>query len=263
MSEQTKTLTRHGAPCWLDVLTGDVGRSNEFYSGLFGWTADEGSPEFNGYFMYSLDGAPIAGGMPNSPGGGSADRWGIHFATDDAAATSDAVVGAGGTARTGVMDIGTLGSNAMFTDAAGSTFGIWKAKDFAGSARMAAVGAPCWFELRTDNYDAAIDFYASVFGLQASSMSDDPQHKYTTLGIDGAPLAGIMDTHVSPGAAPAGWHVYFGVSDTDAALDRVRELGGSVTRDAEDGPFGREADLADPGGVAFSIVSVDGEGGCA
>lgn len=259
MTQQQVSITRTGAPCWIDVLTSDVRRSNDFYGELFGWTAADGMEEFGGYYMYSLDGAPIAGGMPNGPDSATADRWGIHLATGDAGATSAAVVKAGGAAYMGVMDIATLGSNAMFSDASGSTFGVWQAKEFAGCSTMAAVGAPCWFELGTDNYAGAIDFYRDVFGLEASTMSDDPQFKYTTLGLGGSPLAGIMDTTVMPdGPARAGWRVYFGVADTDAALRTVRALGGTVTREPEDSPFGREAGVADPTGAEFSIVSVAG-----
>ena len=40
-------------------------------------------------------------------------------------------------------------------------------------------------------------------------------------------------------------------------LDRVVELGGSVTVPAVDSPYGRLATVADPTGGAFRVVSVD------
>ena len=52
-----------GAPCWIDLLTSDEARAREFYTGVFGWTAGEGSSEFGGYFMFLRDGVPVAGGM--------------------------------------------------------------------------------------------------------------------------------------------------------------------------------------------------------
>ncbi|GAB3564216.1 VOC family protein [Spelaeicoccus albus] len=249
-----------GAPCWIDLLTSDVERSNAFYERIFGWTAGAGAPEFGGYYMYFLDGAPIAGGMPNSPSMETADRWGIHVNTVDAQATSAAVARAGGKALSDVMEIGSMGLNAMFADPAGSEFGIWQAKEFAGCSVMAAVGAPCWFELGTSDYDSAVEFYGQVLGLEASVMSDDPGFKYTTLGAGGSPLAGIMDTRTMGGPLRDGWNVYFGVADTDEVLGRVPSLGGSVTGEAKDSPFGRVAEVADPAGVRFSVVSVQDEG---
>jgi predicted enzyme related to lactoylglutathione lyase len=53
-----------GAPCWMDLLTSDTGRAREFYGRVFGWTAGEASPEFGGYFMFFIDGAPVAGCTP-------------------------------------------------------------------------------------------------------------------------------------------------------------------------------------------------------
>lgn len=58
-----------------------------------------------------------------------------------------------------------------------------------------------------------------------------------------------------PEAVPAHWSIYFGVEDTDAALARVVELGGSVVQGAEDTPYGRLAAAADPTGARFKLVA--------
>ena len=63
----TSPTAQPGAPCWIDLLTSDPGRSRAFYGQLFGWTAEEASPEFGGYFMFLHNGAPVAGAMPNAP----------------------------------------------------------------------------------------------------------------------------------------------------------------------------------------------------
>ena len=67
-------------------------------------------------------------------------------------------------------------------------------------------------------------------------------------------LAGIMDDSPYPGDEPAHWDVYFAVSDADAAIARIQELGGSVVRPAEDTPYGRLATVADPTGTQFRLV---------
>ena len=45
------------------------------------------------------------------------------------------------------------------------------------------------------------------------------------------------------------------VADTDAALERIVELGGSVAMPAENTPFGRLAQAADPTGALFKLVA--------
>lgn len=88
-------------------------------------------------------------------------------------------------------------------------------------------------------------------------MSDVPEFRYTTLGEGEGQLAGIMDAgSMLPEGVPAHWSVYFGVEDTDAALAKITELGGSTILPAEDTPYGRLAQAADPMGVLFKLVSV-------
>jgi predicted enzyme related to lactoylglutathione lyase len=62
-----------GAPCWVDLTTSDTGRSREFYTRLFGWTAEEPAEEFGGYFSFRKDGVRVAGCMARQPGAG--DAW--------------------------------------------------------------------------------------------------------------------------------------------------------------------------------------------
>ncbi len=58
-----------------------------------------------------------------------------------------------------------------------------------------------------------------------------------------------------PDGVPVYWSVYFGVEDTDAALAKIVDLGGSILRAAEDTPYGRLATAADPTGAQFKLVA--------
>ncbi len=69
-------------------------------------------------------------------------------------------------------------------------------------------------------------------------------------------LAGIMDASgFLPDGVPAHWSVYFGVDDTDAALAKIVDLGGSILMAAQDTPYGRLATAADPTGAQFKLVA--------
>jgi predicted enzyme related to lactoylglutathione lyase len=56
-------------------------------------------------------------------------------------------------------------------------------------------------------------------------------------------------------ARPPSGRCNFGVADTDAALARLVELGGSVVQGAQDTPYGRLAHAADPTGAEFKLVA--------
>ena len=121
---------------------------------------------------------------------------------------------------------------------------------------LAEPGTPNWFELHTRDYDASVTFYRQVFGWDTHVMSDDPGFRYTTFGEGDGALAGVMDaTAFLPEGAPAGWSIYFGVDDTDAALDKIVEMGGSILLPPDDSPFGRLAQAADPTGASFKLIS--------
>ena len=153
------------------------------------------------------------------------------------------------------MDVPVQGTMAVVTDAGGAAIGVWQPAAHQGFGVLGEPGAPSWFELHTRDYDASVRFYRDVFGWDTHAVSDTPEFRYTTLGEGDGQLAGIMDAAAFlPEGEPARWSIYFGVDDTDAALARIMELGGSVVTGAEDTPYGRLAEAADPTGARFKLV---------
>jgi len=247
--------TTPGAPCWIDLMTSDPARSRAFYSALFGWSAGEGSAEFGGYFMFLRDGAPIAGGMPNSPEVDLADQWGIYLAVDDARTAVAAAQAEGAQVCQGVLQIADLGGSAVLDDLGGARIGLWQTDTFAGFATRGEPGAPGWFELHTRAYGESVSFYRNALRWDAHTMSDAPEFRYTTLGRDEGARAGIMDASgMLPEGAGGQWSVYFAVEDTDAALAKASELGGSAVMAPMDTPYGRLAIVSDPTGAQFKLV---------
>ena len=244
-----------GAPCWIELLTSDTAASRRFYAELFGWTAEEPSPEFGGYFMFTRQGVPVAGGMPSQPDMGP-DRWAVYLATDDARKAVEATLANGGEVIVPATEVADLGTMAVIADPGGAAIGMWQAGAFGGFSVLAEPGAPSWFELQTRDYQGVLSFYRTVFGWDTQVLGESPEMAYTVLRHGDEFLAGVMDASgVLPGDRPAHWSVYFGVADTDAALARTVELGGSVLQAAEDTPYGRLAGAADPTGAPFKLVA--------
>jgi uncharacterized protein len=245
-----------GAPCWIELFTGDTDAAESFYGELFGWTAQAAGEEFGGYINFHKDGVPVAGCMRNDGSAGVPDLWSTYLATDDAKALADAVVAHGGQVMVAPMDVMDLGTMAVFLDTGGASIGAWQPGLHKGFGLIAEPGAPAWFELHTRAYDASVAFYRDVFGWDTHVMSDTPEFRYTTLGEGTEALAGIMDAEsMLPEGASSRWVVYLAVADADATVAAASGLGGAVVDPPVDTPYGRMATLTDRTGAAFKVVA--------
>ncbi|WP_223694736.1 VOC family protein [Leifsonia poae] len=254
-------LTNHrlGEPCWVDYASSDVAASRDFYTSLFGWTADAAPEEYGGYITFRSNGHAVAG-LGSVMNEQQATGWTTYLLVDDAAASEKAAVDAGATVFAPTMTVGSQGTMAVVGDPGGAAVGLWQPDQFAGFELAAEAGAPAWHELYAADYGRQLDFYCTVFGWHPQPLSDTDDFRYATFGAEGSPAGGVYDTGAEPSAGtPRGWVVYFGVTDADAACARVVELGGHVIRHPWDSEFGRFAEVADPQGGVFLLHHVQPE----
>jgi predicted enzyme related to lactoylglutathione lyase len=245
-----------GAPCWVDLYTSAPEKTRPFYCDLFGWKDEEAGEEYGGYVNFVKDGVPVAGCMRNDGHSGAPDQWSVYLAMEDARATVDVAAANGGQVLVPPMDVGDLGTMAVVLDAGQAAIGIWQPGVHKGFGILGEPGTPTWFELFTRDYEAAVEFYRTVFGWDTHVAGDTPEFRYTTMGEGEGQLAGIMDASAFlPDGVPASWSIYFGVEDADAALAKLVELGGSVVAAAQDTPYGRLAQAADPTGAPFKLIA--------
>jgi uncharacterized protein len=244
-----------GAPCWMDLSTSDRGRATAFYSALFGWDAYDTGADYGHYTLFGKGDAGIAGMMQGQEG--MPDAWTVYFAVADAEKTLAAAKSAGGEILSDAMVVGDRGTLGVLADPSGAAVGVWQPDQLNGFQLYGEVGAPCWHELMTNDFAAATEFYAKVLPVTAEAMEMGDGPEYKTLNVDGESHAGIFDAATMlPEGVPSYWSVYYGVEDTDAAVEKVEELGGSVVMPVQDSPFGRWAIVTDPMGASFAIVAV-------
>jgi predicted enzyme related to lactoylglutathione lyase len=251
----TRDRAPRGAPSWADLWTSDVDSSRAFYSELFGWEALEADPQFGGYFMFTHNGAPVAGGMGDMGDMKAENIWQIYLQTDDAESTLERVQRLGGTVVSPAMPVADLGTQAILTDATGAHLGLWQPGTFGGFSTLTEHGTPSWFELATSDYAKAVAFYEEAFGWTTSSISDTDEFRYTVMtDPDGGPeLAGIMDASGFLGEESSNWSVYWHVDDAVATARTAEKLGGSIVQETNETPYGVLAELADPSGARFRI----------
>ena len=244
-----------GAPCWIDLFSSDTDKAQQFYGGIFDWTAEVGGPEYDGYINFSKDGVLVAGCMHNDGSAGVPDGWNTYLAVADAKETVESASDHGATVHMQPMEVMDLGSMAMIADPGGAAIGVWQPALHKGFGVFGEAGAPGWFELHTRDYDTVIPFYRDVFGWDTHTMSETPEFRYTTLGEGDDSLAGVMDATSSlPDGAQSYWAVYIAVADADATAAKATELGGSVVVPPENTPYGRLATITDSTGASLRLL---------
>jgi predicted enzyme related to lactoylglutathione lyase len=253
MSPRRSTPWPSGAPTWVDVTTPDMDAAQAFYGGLLGWSFGEGDPDFGGYCMCEVDGLPAAGMAPAREGVPAA--WTLYFAHDDAQAAADAITDAGGTLLSEVLRIGDAGTMVIGADPSGAAFGIWQTDQMIGVGVVNEPGGLSWEDLRSNDPDAAREFYASLLGwtYQPLPMAGPDYATFHHPGDD-APLGGLGGM-MGMDSFPSHWIAYFGVSDVDAAVAYAEANGGHVLSPGFDTPYGRMAALTDPHGASFWVTT--------
>ena len=113
-----------------------------------------------------------------------------------------------------------------------------------------------WYELMTTDMETAQAFYAHVVGW-GTRDSSAPRLTYSLFTTGDSPVAGLMN--VPEGARRTGvtpqWMVYVGVDDVDAAVGRIKRLGGAVYVPTTDVPnISRFSVVADPQMATLALV---------
>jgi hypothetical protein len=245
-----------GAPCWIDLWTGDVDGSRQFYADLFGWEAQEPSVDFGGYFMFTRHGVPVAGAMGDMGETPADNTWKIFLTTPDINETIALGESAGANFAFPPMPVADMGIQTVLNDSTGAALGAWQPIEFQGFMTLEEPGTPCWFELNARDYHAAVDFYQRVFHLEPKVMSDSDEFRYTSLVSGDIEVAGILDASGSLGDGVASnWVVYWQVDDISQSLSLVSTLGGRVIDGPVDSPYGPIATVCDPSGAVFKLRS--------
>ena len=107
----------------------------KFYSDIFGWEAQEPSAEFGGYFMFTRNGVPVAGGMGDMGDLRANNTWKVYLTTDDLARTVKTAEAEGGQLVGPPMAVADLGTQAVLDDPTGAAL--------AHGNRGHSPGSPC------------------------------------------------------------------------------------------------------------------------
>jgi predicted enzyme related to lactoylglutathione lyase len=245
-----------GTPSWVDHATKNLAASNSFYSGLFGWEAEDQGEEMGHYTILTKDGKTVAGNI-TVMAEGQPSVWVSYISVDDTDVTVDLAEKAGAAVFVEPMDVSDIGRMAVFADPTGAAIGIWQPKTFKGAELANEPGSFVWNELNTRDVPAAKAFYPEVFGWKANDM-DMGGMIYTEWKLGDKPIAGMQAMpDMVPVEVPSHWLVYFAVDDTDATVSKATSAGATTLLPPMDIPPGRFAVLSDPDGAAFAVIKTN------
>ena len=247
------TSYAHGTPCWVDVTSSELDNTIAFYTGLFGWKADDPIPDAGGYTLFTLNGKNVAAGSPPQQEG-MPSVWTTYIASDDVDDTATKIRDAGGTVMMDPFDVFDSGRMTVAQDPTGAIFGVWQAKEHIGAQLANEPGTFVWNQCQTSDPARAAEFYQAVFGYEIDQMDMGLGEPFRVLKVGGRSIAGVREPVA--GDAPPHWSTVFAVADADETAARAKELGATVLMEPFDLPeIGRLAVIRDPAGAVLQVMA--------
>jgi predicted enzyme related to lactoylglutathione lyase len=130
-------------------------------------------------------------------------------------------------------------------------------------------GSVAWLDTLLTGQQEYLQFYQPLLGWTGDPDPADEMAHYAVQLVHGKAVAGVGYMAENQPMMP--WTGYFAVTDAEASVGRIPELGGTVTCEAMNaGDMGRFAHGVDPGGAHFGMwqalsfpgFQLHGEPGC-
>jgi predicted enzyme related to lactoylglutathione lyase len=245
-----------GRPLWYELMTTDMAAAETFYRAVVGWTASpfEGAPM--PYTLLNRSGEIPVAGLMTKPDEVPVPFWAMYIGVprlEDAAAK---VASLGGHEGSPIITVPNVGRMQMLTDPQGAAFFIYEPETDPQQPEAAAeIGEGSWHELMTTDAEAAMAFYAEVFGWQPSETMDmGPAGKYHMFNRPHGMIGGMMNKPAEMAEVPPNWQIYFRVPDIQSAAERVTAGGGKILNGPMEVPGGDWiVNAMDPQGAAFAL----------
>lgn len=239
---------------WHELKTPDANAAHSFYAKAIGWKSQPWE-EDSSYVMFAGARGPV--GATAAAVDGAPPHWLPYIGTADIEKTVQQVQDQGGSV---VKDIDTLSSGsryAVLKDPEGATFGVYESAEDYGTITPPKHGEHSWHELMAGDYQAAFDFYSSLFGWQKMDEHDMGElGNYLIWGLNGRQLGGMFN---AMNGAPPAWLSYVSVKDVHQTARKLKAAGGTVVNGPMEVPGGDWiVQAVDPHGAMFAAHSVGG-----
>ncbi len=246
----------HGDHIWYELLTTDPDGAAAFYTEVVGWNVRSAGQEGMDYRLLASPDTDIGGLMTLPQGAPTPPAWLGYVGVSDVDAMAAKVKGLGGVVHMPPTDIPGISRFAMVADPQGAVFYMMRgASDRESTAFKPMADGHCgWNELVTSDQDGALGFYDKLFGWEkGDAIPMGEMGDYRFINHRGQMIGAVMNRR--EGGPPPMWNYYFRVAGIDAAAERIRAGGGSVTFGPMEVPGGDwVVNGIDPQGVSFGLV---------
>jgi predicted enzyme related to lactoylglutathione lyase len=244
-----------GTFCWVDLATTDQEGAKSFYSGLFGWEAED-MPAGEGitYSMQRLRGKYVAAIAPQPEQqreAGVPPAWNNYVWVESADAAAEKAGSLGADVHVPPFDVLDAGRMAVIQDPQGAFFMVWEPKQHRGAQLVNEPGALCWNELASNDMEASAEFYRGLFGWNVQPW-EGSERPYMVIQVGEQGNGGIRPTQ---DGEPPNWSAYFATDDVDAAGAKVEELGGGKLMDPLDIGIAKVLPIRDPQGAILALYA--------
>jgi uncharacterized protein len=114
-------------------------------------------------------------------------------------------------------------------------------------------GVPCWVDTIQPDPEAAIAFYADLFGWEFEERTTGSPQRYFVARLRDRDVAGIGSPRTRPPTTPV-WMTYIWVESADESAAKTKAAGGSVLVEPFDvSDASRMCVLSDPSGAVFGL----------
>jgi len=245
-----------GRHVWSELMTTDVKGAQAFYDKVIGWTSAQSSNSPGEYIEFKRSGGSSVAGLLERPKDMPMSIWAMYIAVPHLEDAAEQIEDAGGAAVSDIITVPTVGRMQMVKDPQGAGLYIIQLESTEMPPdRDPEVGEASWLELMTTDAPAAMTFYQELFGWQPSEAMDmGPDGKYQMFNRGSRMIGGMMKKPAQLAQVPPFWTIYFRVDNIDAAVDRLKAGGGTVTNGPLEVPGGDKiVNAVDPQGAGFSL----------
>jgi predicted enzyme related to lactoylglutathione lyase len=244
---------------WYELMTSNLDAAEKFYPAVVGWTTQEFPGQDMRYLVVEANGVGVGGMMtipPEAAQMGAPPAWVGYVKSGDIGGDTEAVKNAGGQVYRPPTPIPGVGQFSVVADPQGAVYMLLQPEgpDMPPVDPMTP-GHVGWREYMGTDYQAAFDFYSSLYGWTKSQAVDmGEMGTYQLYAVDGNDNGGMMNK--PPMVPVANWGFYFNVEGIDAAAKRCTDNGGKILMEPMEVPGGQwVVNCMDPQGAYFSMVS--------